>query len=302
MVYGDARQEGDGLDAGEDLAQERLIRNISDTARWVAMHRAIETERADALFRDPLARRLAGERGEEIVRQFPRTGEWSWALRTHLFDRAVLAAVEQGCDTVVNLATGFDARPYRLALPERLRWIEVDLPELLREKEEMLRGEKPVCRLERVGLDLADVAVRQAFFARVGSTTRKALIVSEGLLIYLDREEVLALGRDLAAVPAFRRWALDLASPGLLNMVQKSWGKRLAEGGSPPKFAPAEGPAFFEAAGWKVAEVHSIFQAAKKAKRLPILLRLMGFLPESSGKQGGRPWSAVCVLERAPST
>ncbi len=281
------------------MAQEPLIRNISDTARWVAMHRAIETERPDALFRDRFARRLAGERGAEIVRQFPRTGEWSWALRTHLFDGAILAAVGQGYDTVMNLAAGFDARPYRLKLPETLRWIEVDLPELLREKEQMLRGEKPVCRLERVAVDLGDVAARRALFARVGSTMRKALIVSEGLLMYLGRDDVLSLGRDLAGVPAFGRWVLDIASPGLLKMVQKSWGERLAEGGSPPKFAPPEGPPFFEAAGWKVAEVHSVFQAAKKAKRLPFLLSLLAFLPESSGKQGGRPWSGVCVLERS---
>jgi len=284
------------------LSQGLLIRNISDTARWVAMHRAIETERPDALFRDRFARKLAGERGEEIVRQFPRTGEWSWALRTHLFDQAILAAVRHECDTVVNLAAGFDARPFRLKLPQTLRWIEVDLPELLREKERMLRSEKPVCLLERVALDLADAQARRELFARVGSTTRKALIVSEGLLIYLEREDVLALGQDLAAVPAFRRWVLDIASPGLLRMVQKSWGERLAQGGSPPKFAPAEGAAFFEAAGWRVAEVHSVFQAAAKAKRLPFLLSLMAFLPESSGKQGGRPWSGVCVLERAPAS
>ena len=173
------------------------------------------------------------------------------------------------------------------------------MPGILEEKEEMLRGEKSVCRLERVALDLADVAARRALFARIGSTTRKALIISEGLLAYLDREDVLSLGRDLSAVSAFRRWAVDIASPGLLKMVQKSWGARLAEGGSPLKFAPPEGPGFFEAAGWKVLEVHSVFQAAARAKRLPFLLSLMAFLPESSGKQGGRPWSGVCVLERS---
>ncbi len=36
---------------------EPLIRNISDTARWAAVYRARETERQDALFRDPFARR-----------------------------------------------------------------------------------------------------------------------------------------------------------------------------------------------------------------------------------------------------
>src|SRR5437773_1190282 len=42
------------------------IRSVSDTALWVAMYRAYESERADALFSDPYARRLAGPRGEAI--------------------------------------------------------------------------------------------------------------------------------------------------------------------------------------------------------------------------------------------
>jgi O-methyltransferase involved in polyketide biosynthesis len=39
-----------------------LIRNVSDTALWVAVYRARETDRPDAVFRDPYARRLAGAR------------------------------------------------------------------------------------------------------------------------------------------------------------------------------------------------------------------------------------------------
>lgn len=45
-----------------------LVRDVSDTALWVAVYRARETERPDALFRDPYARRLAGARGEQIAR------------------------------------------------------------------------------------------------------------------------------------------------------------------------------------------------------------------------------------------
>jgi O-methyltransferase involved in polyketide biosynthesis len=40
-----------------------LIRNVSDTARWVAMYRAQESARPDALFHDPWAERLGGDRG-----------------------------------------------------------------------------------------------------------------------------------------------------------------------------------------------------------------------------------------------
>ncbi len=38
------------------------IENVSDTARWVAVYRAMESARSDAIFRDPFAERLAGER------------------------------------------------------------------------------------------------------------------------------------------------------------------------------------------------------------------------------------------------
>jgi O-methyltransferase involved in polyketide biosynthesis len=51
---------------------EPLVRNISDTARWAAVYRARETERPDALFRDPYARRLSGERGVAIADALPQ--------------------------------------------------------------------------------------------------------------------------------------------------------------------------------------------------------------------------------------
>jgi hypothetical protein len=43
-----------------------------------------------------------------------------------LFDRFISDAVAQGADMVVNLAAGLDARPYRMALPSHLQWIEVE--------------------------------------------------------------------------------------------------------------------------------------------------------------------------------
>src|SRR4030095_11149477 len=49
------------------MTDEGGLRNISDTAHWVAFYRALESERPDALFRDPFARRLAGERGARIT-------------------------------------------------------------------------------------------------------------------------------------------------------------------------------------------------------------------------------------------
>ncbi len=98
------------------------IQHVSDTARWVALYRAMESDRRDALFRDPYARRLAGERAERILAGMKRGREWAWPMivRTAVMDELILRAIDRdGVTTVLNLAAGLDARPYRLPLPAR---------------------------------------------------------------------------------------------------------------------------------------------------------------------------------------
>lgn len=274
--------------------------NITDSARWVAVYRARETERPDAVFHDPFARALAGERGEQIASALPggEQNAWPFVARTHLFDRLVERGVHAGVDLVVNLAAGLDARPYRMALPPALRWVEVDLPEILDYKAETLASATPHCVLERVPLDLSNEDARRGLFARLGRTSTRALVLSEGLLIYLMAHEVCALGRDLAAQETFASWAVDIGSPGLLEMLKERMGGLVAAAGAPYVFAPAEGPPFFEQCGWTPADVKSILKAAHKLGRLPFALRIFAMLPESSGAQGSRPWSGVVVLKR----
>lgn len=278
-----------------------LIRNISDTARWVAFYRALETERPDALFRDPYARRLAGERGEQIASSidFGEKNAWSFLARTYLFDRFITDQVQAGVDMVVNLAAGLDARPYRMDLPSSLKWIEVDLPEILDYKHEVLVNDTPVCSLDRVALDLVDVDGRRDLFAQLGKRATKVLIVCEGLLVYFTAAEVAALAEDLAAMSSFQYWVFDLASPGLLKLLQKKM-PQLDDSGSPLKFGPPEGPGFFVPHGWKPQEVCSLMKTAAQLKRLPFLLRLISLLPSSNGPQGSRPWAAGCLMKRVP--
>src|SRR5258708_3423799 len=128
------------------------LRNISDTALWVAQYRVMETERPDAIFRDPLAKKLVGDRGEAIVRKMKVAGfAWPMIVRTAVMDEIILREIrDSGVDCVLNLAAGLDTRPYRLPLPKTLRWIEADLPDILAYKTEKLAGEAPVCRLARV--------------------------------------------------------------------------------------------------------------------------------------------------------
>jgi methyltransferase (TIGR00027 family) len=278
-----------------------LIRDISDTARWVAVYRAQETERDDAVFRDPFARALAGERGEQIAAALPvgDSDAWPFVVRTYLFDRFVTRLVNHGVELVVNLAAGLDTRPYRMALPPSLRWVEVDLPDILDYKEEVLGDARPVCALERVRLDLSNDDARRGLFARLGRSAGRIAILSEGLLLYLMPHEVASLARDLAGPASFHHWVVDLMSPGVLEILKERAGEAVSQAGAPFLFAPADGPPFFTPHGWTPAEVKSMLKTGAKLGRLPLAMRVFAALPESSGAQGSRPWSAVCLLNRS---
>jgi methyltransferase (TIGR00027 family) len=294
-----ARRQLNEPQSPSESQTEPLIRNVSDTARWVAVYRARETERPDAHFRDPFARRLAGDRGEQIAKSMPlgRDNDWSMITRTYLGDDMINEQVRQGVDMVINLAAGLDARPYRMQLPASLKWVEVDLPEILSYKERILRDDKPVCALERIRLDLSDATARRDIFAELGRRSSKALVITEGLLIYLNADDVVGLAKDLSAPPSFQSWLLDIASPGLLRMLAKRIAKQLHQA-APFKFAPPEGPNFFIPHGWTPVDVRSLLKNAAKLKRLPFLLSLVALLPESEKSRRDRPWSGVCLLKK----
>jgi methyltransferase (TIGR00027 family) len=205
--------------------------------------------------------------------------------------------VQHGVDLIVNLAAGLDTRPYRMELPPSLRWVEVDLPDILDYKESVLGDAQPVCNLERVRLDLSNADARRGLFDRLGRSAQRAAVLTEGLLIYLMPQEVGALADDVARPASFQHWVVDLVSPGLVAMLkEQGGGSQLAT--APFLFAPPEGPPFFTAHGWTPGEVRSILKTAGKLGRLPVMMRMFSMLPESSGAQGSRPWSAVCLLER----
>ena len=203
------------------------LANISDTARWVAMYRVMESEKRDAIFRDPYARRLAGTRGEDILAAMPkgRTFAWPMIVRTALFDEIIMRVVG-GVDTVLNLAAGLDARPYRLALPPSLKWIDVDLPAMIEHKRGVLASEKPRCDVEYVALDLSDRAARRALFARVGASSQRVLVATEGLLVYLTREQAGELASDLHEQPSFRFWLIDIVAPFVLALMGREARRR----------------------------------------------------------------------------
>jgi methyltransferase (TIGR00027 family) len=290
-----------------EAAKTPAIRNVSDTARWVAVYRAMETDRPDALFRDPYARKLAGERGEQIVREL-RGGKrqsWSMIVRTAVMDEVLLKILAQDQpDMILNLAAGLDARPYRLELPPTLRWVEVDLPEMIEYKAEMLKAETPKCKPERISADLADETVRRQIFARLNASAQRIFIITEGLLAYLTPEQAASLAKDLHSGPHFQYWMTDLASPKVKQMMEKYWGKQLKAAGAPIRFAPAEGEEFFRPHGWEAMEFRDFFGESIRLNRpmaSPLMMWIvrtqMRLMPKRSAKMM-RQWRSGVVLLR----
>lgn len=282
-------------------ASKPAVTNVSDTARWAAYYRAVESDRPDALFKDPLARRLAGEQGKAIAERASRAvgNGWPVLARTVIIDAMIMDAIAKGCDCVLNLAAGLDTRPYRMDLPPTLRWVEADLPEILDEKQELLAGETPRCDLRYVKGDLADPKTRTDCFEESLEGCSKALVLTEGLLMYLEESTVGGLAEELNR-PEIAWWVLEIVSPPVRELMMTTMKADLQN--APVRFAPPDGVAFFEARGWKAREVRSPIHEAKRLNRLPWLLKLLMMIPQPMPDPrdvGKIRWSGIACLEPA---
>jgi len=233
------------------------------------MYRAIESERPDALFRDPYARRLAGDRGARIVESVPKAWAFAWSMivRAAVMNEILLRLTEQGTRTIINLGAGLDARAYWLSLPATLRWFDVDLPDIVAYRREHLADATPACVHEDVAADLLDEGALRAALSRAGDGNASALLLTEGVLVHLTPAQVATLAGAAHDQPLIHRWLTDLASPLLLQMLERTWQPHLEAANAPMQFAPAEGTAFFERLGWREAEFHSTWTESMRLGR-----------------------------------
>ena len=256
-----------------------MITHVTDTALWVAVHRGREGLRPDAMYQDPLALRLAGKRGDKIARKMASGAFMSWmmSLRTVAIDNLIADAVDFGVTRVVNLGAGLDTRPYRLTLPKSLTWIEVDFPDMIAYKNEQLSAETPRVTLERVALDLSDRKAAQAFYKKLGESGEPTLVITEGVIPYLENEQVANLADDLHAIPNLTYWIQDFRHGGYRDGVPKMWlwiKMRFA----PFRFSVPNWFEFFAGHGWRLKKQHLLGDMARDKGRPMPTIGGIGFL------------------------
>ncbi|NUO46848.1 MAG: class I SAM-dependent methyltransferase [Streptomyces sp.] len=198
------------------------------TAVGVARVRALESEREDALFRDPLARAFAAAGGlwpsspppaDEAARRRRSAVSFSIVIRTRFLDDLLREAVASGVRQVVLLGAGMDSRAFRMEWPEGTRLFEVDTAAPLDFKAAVLRQERAVARCERipVAVDLRE-DWPGALAAAGHDPAAPTVWIAEGLLIYLPEDAVDLLPARIGARSAVgSRMGLTLGSRGVIE-------------------------------------------------------------------------------------
>jgi methyltransferase (TIGR00027 family) len=125
------------------------------------------------------------------------------AVRTRLIDRFVADAAATGIRQAVILASGLDARGYRLSWPAQTTVFEIDQPQVIEFKTTTLAGlgAQPTVDLRAVPVDLRDdwpAALRQAGF----DEGRPTAWIAEGLLAFLPPEAQDRLLDNITALSA----------------------------------------------------------------------------------------------------
>ena len=175
-------------DDGRKRVDATTLTGAPATMMWTLRNRAVEAARPDTAFEDPLAVKLY-ETLDYPYENFGKPGQ-SHALRAQAFDdeiRAFLAAHPDG--TVVALGEGLQTSYWRIGDPD-VRWVSIDLPEVVALRRQLLPDEPNVTTLAVSALD-------RSWMDHV-DTGRGVFVSAEGLLMYLPPEESLSLIGDCA--------------------------------------------------------------------------------------------------------
>lgn len=178
--------------------------------------RALDAKEAKSVLGD----RFAAEAVERIAYDWTKIDKPNMArnrfpvvLRAKQFDEWTTEFLRRHPDaTVLHLACGLDSRAFRLDLPAGVRWFDVDLPDVMELRRKLYQ--------ETDGYRMISASVTdEAWLAEI-SAGKPALILAEGLLMYLHEAEVRQLLRRLTDHFQSGELILDGVLPWVVKMTQ----------------------------------------------------------------------------------
>ena len=170
-----------------------ILDGVSATTLWTLHNRGTEAKRSDGVIRDPWAVSLLDAIDYDYLK-FGKPNQ-SHGLRARAFDAVAsdyLSAHPRAA--VVALAEGLQTSFWRLArtgLADELTWYSVDLPPVMALREQLLPADDRIVPLAQSALD-------RSWMDRVDAS-HGVFITAEGLLMYLQPDDVIDLITDCAA-------------------------------------------------------------------------------------------------------
>lgn len=214
-----------------------LATSVGATATMVAAARAVATNADNPLINDRFAEPLVRAVGVDFLTKLAAgelaaadvdDDESGWklehmpvamAVRTRFFDAFFRDATQGGIRQAVILASGLDARAYRLDWPAGMTVFEVDQPEVIAFKTSTLAGlgAQPTTDRRTVAVDLRNdwpAALIDAGF----DTSQPTAWIAEGLLGYLPPEAQDRLLDNISALSADGSRLATEAIPDMSNV------------------------------------------------------------------------------------
>ncbi|MDX1892575.1 class I SAM-dependent methyltransferase [Mycolicibacterium sp. 050158] len=169
------------------------LSGVSETALLTLLVRAQEARRPDAIIDDPMAIRLVDAIAFDFAK-FGHTRRQDMALRALAFDTETRRyLIDHPAATVVALAEGLQTSFYRLAasdVGDRFRWLTVDLPPIIKIREQLLPASERVTMCAQSALDFN--------WMDRADTGEGVFITAEGLLMYLQPTDAMGLIAECA--------------------------------------------------------------------------------------------------------
>jgi methyltransferase (TIGR00027 family) len=189
-----------------------VLSGVPKTALGVARIRAGESKRDDRLFNDPYAAAFVAVMPDAYAGDATRSDAarsvgariaLHVVIRTKFYDDYLLAATTDGVSQIALLAAGLDTRAFRLPWPSDTTVYEVDLPDVLAFKDEVLSrtAGTPACHRVAIAADLTSDWAAEVLGAGFDPTLPTAWLV-EGLLVYLTHDDAAGLLNTIAELSA----------------------------------------------------------------------------------------------------
>ena len=268
---------------------------IQETAKWMVWYRYRESQKENPRFIDPLALELfkKNDCDQFSKLRLSKSLYWAFTARTLLIDQYLEAVLNnEKIGVVINLACGYDGRPWRLNLPKNLLWYDLDDEQIIDWKRNYAKEIPPPLnyQLENCGAQNIFYLIEELLKLNFD---KKILILTEGFIYYLPKGDVQALFKLISKYPSIF-WITDYISPSLSYLMNIMAIKQR------PKFQSDYLPIELEQGSLRLLKTEILFFYAYTQQILPLWLKVLGLILKMYPKKLQDRWfslSGVALLK-----